>query len=474
MPCSLRELIVKVLSILETVDVRELVGILGVSVNDVVNSVSGLITMEGDTVKLNEAGIKEASGINCEVEAYGRLYEYYRAKPRSLERDVAIAEYGYRYAEYLNFPKDVSKEVLEVCLRLARFGFGSNVAELARKYGVRAFIVGLRAGDYCSAIDGLSYAVRKADPLGLMPFIGQAMSINKELIKNCIINYVGLMLHVGDGFISRNYFREVLRFIDDGLRTLSNVVDEVTCYLRVRLLNTKAQALTGIGNYEEAISDLNKSLDTLNKCAMDEITRRRAALEIMDRLGVVNYMTGNYAEASRYFLSVLNESVRLGEESFAASSNHNYVKSTILSNVGCTDYSRYLESMSGWSLYDSLRYYSSINDNANLSKVKLLIAVLLIGVGKFDETFKVINDGYGGEVHRFLKELLELLLGKRDFVNTDYVSMRLTMLGNFVNQLIQLFKLSSDKSLGEVINRELHPVIYEILTCRLPKLLLLL
>ncbi len=342
--------------------------------------------------------------------------------------------------------------------------------------GVRAFIIGLKTGDYCSAIDGLSYAVRKADPLGLMPFIGQAMSINKELIKNCIIDYVGLMLHVGDGFVSRNYFREGLRFIDDGLRALPNVIDEVTCYLRVRLLNTKAQALTGMGNYEEAVSDLNESLSTLDKCTMDEMTRRRVALEIMDRLGVVNYMMGNYAEASRYFLSVLNESVRLGEESFAASSIHNYVKSTILSNMGCTDYSRYLESISGWSLYNSLKYYSSINDNANLSKVKLLIAVLLIGgVGRFDEAFKVINDGDGGgEVHRFLKELIELLLGKRDFVNTDYVSKRLTMLGNLVNQLIQLLKLSSDKPLGEVINRELRPVIYEILMCRLPKLLLML
>ncbi len=362
-----------------------------------------------------------------------------------------------------------------MCLRLARFGFESNVAELARKYGgVRAFIIGLKTGDYCSAIDGLSYAVRKTDPLGLMPFIGQAMSINKELIKNCIIDYVGLMLHVGDGFVSRNYFREGLRFIDDGLRALPNVIDEVTCYLRVRLLNTKAQALTGMGNYEEAISDLNESLSTLNKCTMDGMTKRRAALEIMDRLGgVVNYMMGNYAEASRYFLSVLNESVRLGEESFTASSIHNYVKSTILSNMGCTDYSRHLELIGGWSLYDSLRYYSSINDNANLSKVRLLMAVLLIGVGRFDEAFKVINDGDGGgEVHRFLKELIELLLGRRDSISTDYVSTRLMMLGNLVNQLIQLLKLSNNKPLGEVVNRELRPVIYEILTCRLPKLLL--
>ncbi len=32
--------------------------------------------------------------------------------------------------------------------------------------GVRAFIVGLRVGDYCGAIDGLSYAVRKANWIG--------------------------------------------------------------------------------------------------------------------------------------------------------------------------------------------------------------------------------------------------------------------------------------------------------------------
>ncbi|WP_054856645.1 hypothetical protein [Vulcanisaeta sp. JCM 16159] len=94
-----------------------------------------------------------------------------------------------------------------MCLRLARFGFESNVVELARKYGVRAFIIGFRVGDYCSAIDGLSYAVRRADPLGLMPFINQAISVNKELIKNCIINYTGLMLHIGDGFVSRGYLR---------------------------------------------------------------------------------------------------------------------------------------------------------------------------------------------------------------------------------------------------------------------------
>ncbi|WP_054854372.1 hypothetical protein [Vulcanisaeta distributa] len=67
-------------------------------------------------------------------------------------------------------------------------------------------------------------------------------------------------------------------------------------------------------------------------------------------------MMGDYAEASRYFLNVLNESVRLREESFAASSIHNYVKSAILGNVGCADYSRYLESIGGWSLYDSLGF----------------------------------------------------------------------------------------------------------------------
>ncbi|WP_054856644.1 hypothetical protein [Vulcanisaeta sp. JCM 16159] len=207
---------------------------------------------------------------------------------------------------------------------------------------------------------------------------------------------------------------------------------------------------------------------------MDEMTRRRAALEILDRLGVVNYMVGNYAEASRHFLNVLNESIRLGEESFTASSIHNYVKSVILGNADCADYPRYLESISGWSLYDSLRYYSSINDSANLGKVRLLMAVLLIGVGRFDEAYKIINDGDGGEVHKFLKELLELFLGKRDFVSADYVSMRLAMLGNLVNQLIQLLKLGSDRSLGKVINRELRSVVYEILTCRLPKLLLIL
>ncbi|WP_054854371.1 hypothetical protein [Vulcanisaeta distributa] len=136
MPCGLRELIVKVLSILGgTVSLRELADTIGASIDDVMNSVSGLITMEGNTVKLNEAGLKEALGVDCEAEAYGKLYEYYRVRPRSLERDVAIAEYGYKYAEHLNFPKGVSKEVLEVCLRLARFGFGFNVAELARKYG---------------------------------------------------------------------------------------------------------------------------------------------------------------------------------------------------------------------------------------------------------------------------------------------------------------------------------------------------
>ncbi|WP_243676258.1 hypothetical protein [Vulcanisaeta distributa] len=48
--------------------------------------------------------------------------------------------------------------------------------------------------------------------------------------------------------------------------------------------------------------------------------------------------------------------------------------------------------------------------------------------------------------------------------------MRLSILGNLVNQLIQLLKLSSDN----LINRELRPVTYEVLVCRLPKLLLVL
>ncbi len=78
MPCGLRELIVKVLSILETVSLRELADIIGASINDIMNYVSELITMEGNTVKLNEAGLKEALSIDCEVEAYGKLYEYYR------------------------------------------------------------------------------------------------------------------------------------------------------------------------------------------------------------------------------------------------------------------------------------------------------------------------------------------------------------------------------------------------------------
>ncbi|ADY02201.1 hypothetical protein VMUT_2002 [Vulcanisaeta moutnovskia 768-28] len=463
------------LEVVGVIDVNELTSMLNIP-EDPRLLLGDLIEVNNNEAKLSQKGREVVSSIaNCEEVVFRILYEYYRSRPRSLERDVALAEYGSKYVELSDYPIEITNEVLTTCLRLARFGAEANLPELARRYGVKAFLIGMRIGDYAAALEGLGHAVRKSrNPLELMPFIDQAIKLDKETINKHLVNYVGLMLSVGEGLIGSGFPKEALRFINHGLELIGEPNSELTCYLWTRLTTNLASAYMELMKYAEAIEMVNTALGKLTNCRIDERTRRQLVLELRDRLGVIKYLSGDLSGAYSVFSDVLREALELNEIPFAASAMHNLVKAKVLMSSDCSNYPELLRPIHGWTLRDSLNHYLTTNDQKNLRKVRILLTVLLIGIGDYDEAVKLLGQGDNDDIERFLRELITILKGEASTMTTEYRSPALADLATYINTALRITKWqSTGNKLWDQTAQALKNEITQIMKCQIPKLVLL-
>ncbi|WP_069807821.1 hypothetical protein [Vulcanisaeta thermophila] len=435
----------------------------------------GYLTIKDGEVTLTDKGRDYVRSVAREYEtmAFRRLYGHYKSKPRSLERDVAIAEYGSSYLEHVNYnDPEVLNEVLSTCLRLARFGFEANSPELARRYGVKAFLMGMRVGRYDAALEGLSYAVSRIDNiLTIYPYIKAAAELSDEVVSRYPREYASLMLRTAEALMNSGYVLETLRYVDQGLRLFSQSPnDEETCYLIARLMETKAAAQINLGRYDEANTTLANALDLVGRCLGNTGLGIDMQISLRDKRGVLNYLTGNFRDAAGDFMFVLEKSLARGNRAFASSAVHNYIKSRALMSTDCSDYAELINPVLGVSLQDSIKYFSSVKDAGNEYKVRILLSILLLSTRRYSEAIEVASP-VNNEPGRFVLELARALQGLVNEIPVEYNDRRLADLAHLVNSALRILRWRARGNVG-VVHGDLADSLMRLLHCQVLKALL--
>ncbi|WP_054856661.1 hypothetical protein [Vulcanisaeta sp. JCM 16159] len=175
------------------------------------------------------------------------------------------------------------------------------------------------------------------------------------------------------------------------------------------------------------------------------------------------------------FSDALKEALELNEIPFAASAMHNLIKAKALMNKDCSDYPELLGPIHGWTLQDSFNHYLTINDQKNLRKVRILLTVLLIGIGNYDKAVKLLGQGNNDDVEKFLRELITILKGETNAMATEYKSPVLIDLATYINIALRIIRWqNTENKLWDQTSQALKDKIAQIMKCQIPKLLLLL